>query len=624
MTAAANITNAIPGTPSVAIPVTVTGFTNVGQFVLTMTFDTTLVRVVSSATNPSLPGMNVSYVPPVTNTQGKLIFSWTGASNVSLTSGASLATLIFTYVKGTGMLSWAYTYGSVCQYKSYVGGTLTTMNDSPQYQFYKNGGISNRGAPATYAPVLNVTALGTLPVPITVNGFTGIAALTLNLEYDPAIMTYQGFVKNPAFNSAFQVGNIAGTGSKKLIVIQWYGNAVTLSDGSALCTLNFNYIAANSSGTTLNWFDNGPSCEYADASAAALIDLPKNDYYHDGMAAPPIASVSISPSASQVCGGTTVTFTAVAVNGGTTPVYQWKVNGTNAGSNSSTFSYIPLNNDAVTCVLTSSLPVVGGSPATSNQVVLTVASFPVSISVTASANPDCAGIPVTYTAAIHNGGTSPFYQWKVNGITAGTNSSTFVYVPANNDAIVCVVTSNAPCATGNPATSGQVSMTVYPEVFADFIADKLTPLKTDTVTLSDLSTGGASSWNWSFDRPEVVFLNGTNAGSRNPQVKFTDGGLYSITLVAASSCFSDTTIKTGYIRAGISGLWSGNTSSEWNILSNWDNFLAPGSTTDVTIPPSAPNWPVFDGDLILGIHCGSLTLSGTTSQLTITGNLIIP
>ncbi len=44
-------------------------------------------------------------------------------------------------------------------------------------------------------------------------------------------------------------------------------------------TLNFNYIGGNSS---LNWFENGSSCEYADPMGNPLNDVPTEDYYING------------------------------------------------------------------------------------------------------------------------------------------------------------------------------------------------------------------------------------------------------------------------------------------------------------------------------------------------------
>ncbi|MCX6251581.1 MAG: hypothetical protein NTX61_12610, partial [Bacteroidetes bacterium] len=80
--------------------------------------------------------------------------------------------------------------------------------------------------------------------------------------------------------------------------------------------------------------------------------------------------------------------------------------------------------------------------------------------ISASNNPVCSGIPVTYTATPTNGGTTPVYLWKVNGINSGTNSPTYQYVPLNNDQISCTLTSNLTCTSGNPATSNTITMGV--------------------------------------------------------------------------------------------------------------------------------------------------------------------
>jgi hypothetical protein len=87
-------------------------------------------------------------------------------------------------------------------------------------------------------------------------------------------------------------------------------------------------------------------------------------------------------------------------------------------------------------------------------------TLPVSLTIEASALSVVAGTPVTFTATPANGGSTPVYQWFVNGTPAGTNSSSYTYVPANNDAVHCVLTSNAMCVTGNPATSAVIVMEV--------------------------------------------------------------------------------------------------------------------------------------------------------------------
>ncbi|MCX6306465.1 MAG: cohesin domain-containing protein [Bacteroidetes bacterium] len=183
-------------------------------------------------------------------------------------------------------------------------------------------------------------------------------------------------------------------------------------------------------------------------------------------AALPVA-VTIAASANPVCAGSAVAFTATPVNGGLTPVYQWKKNGANVGTNNPVYNYTPANalpafTETITCTLTSSLGCKTGSPALSNSIFLQVNPYTASISVAASANPVMAGTSVTYTATVVNGGPAPVYQWKINGAPAGTNSPTLIYTPANTDVIFCLLSSSAPCVTG-VYTSNAVSMTVnYP------------------------------------------------------------------------------------------------------------------------------------------------------------------
>jgi len=86
-----------------------------------------------------------------------------------------------------------------------------------------------------------------------------------------------------------------------------------------------------------------------------------------------------------------------------------------------------------------------------------------SLVVSASNNPVFANTIVTYTATPTNGGTSPSYQWKVNGVNQGspTTSTTFDYTPIQGDSISCVLTSTYPCASPQTATNF-VKMTVNP------------------------------------------------------------------------------------------------------------------------------------------------------------------
>ncbi|MEI7727585.1 MAG: PKD-like domain-containing protein, partial [Bacteroidota bacterium] len=135
-------------------------------------------------------------------------------------------------------------------------------------------------------------------------------------------------------------------------------------------------------------------------------------------------TVTITASSNPFCSGSPVTYTATAMHGGSTPVFQWNVNGSNAGTNSPTFSYSPANGDQVSCLLNSSASCITGNPALSNIITMTVnTNLPAGVLISTPTNPFCPGTAVIFTAVPINGGPGPSYQWKINGVNAGTNST---------------------------------------------------------------------------------------------------------------------------------------------------------------------------------------------------------
>ena len=87
-----------------------------------------------------------------------------------------------------------------------------------------------------------------------------------------------------------------------------------------------------------------------------------------------------------VCTGTSVTFTAVPTNEGSNPSYQWKVNGSNVGTDSNTFTYTPENGDEITCVMISSSSCASPTTATSEPIIMSVNTVVPSATITATPN----------------------------------------------------------------------------------------------------------------------------------------------------------------------------------------------------------------------------------------------
>jgi hypothetical protein len=183
---------------------------------------------------------------------------------------------------------------------------------------------------------------------------------------------------------------------------------------------------------------------------------------------PAVVSVTITDPG-PVCSGTNLTFTATGVSsGGGSVSYQWYLDATPVGSNSPTYAYTPQSSDkgkTVKVVVSTSYGCDTG-PATSNIVALDVVpSTTPTVTIMTSNNPSCAGLPVTFTSSTTGGGSSPTYQWHVNGVSvSGATNSTFTTTSlVNGDQVWVELMSMLNCIIGtNPFASNRIFMVVKP------------------------------------------------------------------------------------------------------------------------------------------------------------------
>ncbi|MCX6305620.1 MAG: GEVED domain-containing protein [Bacteroidetes bacterium] len=164
-------------------------------------------------------------------------------------------------------------------------------------------------------------------------------------------------------------------------------------------------------------------------------------------------SVSIVVSANPVPPGTTVTFTATPVNGGSLPSYQWKVNGANIVSGSPTFSYVPSNNDQVTCVLTSNVVCPSSNPVTSNiiRMIVVVTNNTVAGSIP---GPMSLCFDATNTITVAGGGTTFLVQGGASATMIAGVKISYLYgttVVAGGYMHGYITTTNAYCGALPPS-----------------------------------------------------------------------------------------------------------------------------------------------------------------------------
>jgi hypothetical protein len=159
--------------------------------------------------------------------------------------------------------------------------------------------ILSQNAPVTTAGTIGGALPGTVTVPVTVTNFNNIGAISLSLDYNNSVLQFLQGTPNPQVPSLTTIDNDLGNGYHRL-VMGWFGSGISLANGSTIMTLSFTYISGV---TTLAWFDNGPSCEYADGNYYVLNDIPQSTYYINGYVCGVIGNPGPITGDNSVCEG---------------------------------------------------------------------------------------------------------------------------------------------------------------------------------------------------------------------------------------------------------------------------------------------------------------------------------
>ncbi len=387
-------------------------------------------------------------------------------------------------------------------------------------------GTNCTGVPTSFTITVNPgppTIIATTVATGTITACTGVASASPNIQQ----FTVSGSGLSADITATapvnFEVSLAAGSG---------YGGSITIPQTSGAVNNTVVYVRSTANAST-----GGISGNVTLTSPGA----PSQTVAVSGTVNPvSTSSLIISASANNICAGTPVTFTAIPTNGGSSPVYQWTVNGSNAGTNSATFSSSTLaNGDVVSCVMTSSNACVIPPNATGNRITMNVTAVPIpSITVAASQNSVCAGIPVTFTATPVNGGATPAYQWLVNGNNVGSNSSTFsANNLANGDVVTCLMTSNEACATPTNTTSNSITMDIgtnlTPEVSIALSQNNICPGTNVTFTATPTNGGNTPVYQW--------MLNGNSAGINSPTFAsstLANGDVISCRVTSNATCLT--------------------------------------------------------------------------------------
>jgi RHS repeat-associated protein len=256
-------------------------------------------------------------------------------------------------------------------------------------------------------------------------------------------------------------------------------------------------------------------------------------------------SVSISGPTS-ICVGTNATYQAAPTNGGSSPTYNWRINGVSQQvATNSTFVTTQLNQgDVVTVQMTSNAGCVSSPTVTSNGITISTATQPSPVSVGISGPSSycygqSSGAIATYSASSSNGGSSPVYVWYRNGAEVTDNElSGSQYRPHyalnHGDKITCRLTSNASCVSGNPAISNEITVSIVSETPTLWItASKTSFCMGDQVTFTANSNFPLSYFQWSIDNSVAL-----STASSFTTSDLSSGHVVYLSAAATTSCGS--------------------------------------------------------------------------------------
>jgi len=327
----------------------------------------------------------------------------------------------------------------------------------------------------------------------------------------------------------------------------------------------------------------------------------------------PAVNIMVNPSGA-ICAGTSVTFTATPINGGSTPVYQWKVNGINVGTNSPTFSSSSLlNGDIVNVILTSNANCVSTVTATSNNITMLVNPI-LTPAVNITANPTgaiCAGTSVTFTATPTNGGNTPAYQWKINGINVGTNSPTYNSASLlNGDIVNVILTSNENCVSPANATSNSITMLVNPILTpaVNITANPPGPICTGTsVIFTSTPTNGGSTpaYQWK--------VNAINVGTNSPTYTtstLSNADVVQVVLTSNATCALPTIANSNTITMSVIATLT----PAVGITASATTICAGTSVTFMATPTNGGSTPIYQWK-VNGVNVGTNSAVYTSSAL---------
>jgi hypothetical protein len=263
-------------------------------------------------------------------------------------------------------------------------------------------------------------------------------------------------------------------------------------------------------------------------------------------------TVEIFADQSEICAGQKVMFKASSNGGGSEPKFEWFVNNVSVqNSTSNIFSSSDLvDNDKVSCIMTSNSACASPNTASSNEIIISVVeNVRPTVEIFADQSEICAGQKVMFKASATGGGSEPKFEWFVNNVsvqnsTLNTFSSSDL---VNNVKVSCIMTSNSACASPNTASSNEIIISVVENVrpTVEIFADQSEICAGQKVLFKAIATAGGSAPIYDWKVNSVIVQSSTDNTYSSSDLVDSDN--ITCTLTSNSACASPNTASSNEI-----------------------------------------------------------------------------
>lgn len=323
---------------------------------------------------------------------------------------------------------------------------------------------------------------------------------------------------------------------------------------------------------TYEWFFNNSALSNSNSSSLSLANLtaltagnytcevtgPQNEFLTSNTAIITIenvlpASVNINADVTNICEGEMVTFSATPQNGGSSPFIQWQVNNEDTGATGTVYTTDTLNQgDIVTCTMFSSLPCVNPGTSLSNSISINVNPLlTTTLDISADDLSVCAGTAITFTANASNQGNNPTFQWTVNNVNVGDNTTSIILDNLNDgDVVNCTLTSDASCVENAVISANPLTVTIEAIASPSISIQTNTPAICNGQTINFTSSinhgGSAPSYIW-----QVNNVSTSETGATFSSNQLNDGDVITCMLTSNANCTQNATANSNEIQVTI-------------------------------------------------------------------------